>query len=60
MMYNHMVTRMREKRLAIRVTEYELMQLQQEAEKRGVSASDIVRGWISQLPPPRQQTSKSD
>lgn len=46
---------MREKRLVVRVTEYELAQLQHEAKTRGVSASDVVRGWISQLPPPQQK-----
>jgi hypothetical protein len=47
---------MRDKRLAIRVTEYELLQLEQEAERRGVSSSDVVRAWIAQLAKPNKKT----
>ncbi|MCC5603223.1 hypothetical protein [Nostoc favosum] len=47
---------MRDKRLVVRVTEYELLQLQQEADKRGVSNSDVVRAWIAQLPKPDEKT----
>jgi hypothetical protein len=47
---------MRDKRLVVRVTEYELLQLQQEADKRGVSNSDVVRGWIAQLSKPPKKT----
>ena len=46
---------MRDKRLVVRVTEYELLQLQQESDKRGVSNSDIVRAWIAQLPKPQKK-----
>jgi predicted DNA binding CopG/RHH family protein len=48
---------MREKRLVIRVTEYELLQLKQEADKRGVSNSDVVRAWIAKLPKPKKTIS---
>ncbi|MBD2499354.1 CopG family transcriptional regulator [Anabaena azotica] len=48
---------MRDKRLVVRVTEYELLQLQQEADRRGVSSSDVVRAWIAQLPKPKKTTS---
>lgn len=47
---------MRDKRLVVRVTEYELLQLQQEADERGVSQSDVVRGWLAQLPKPSKKT----
>lgn len=49
---------MRDKRLAIRVTEYELLQLEQEAVRRGVSSSDVVRGWIAQLAKPTKKTTE--
>ncbi|MEH1835706.1 MAG: hypothetical protein V7L29_27550 [Nostoc sp.] len=42
--------------LVVRVKEYELAQLQQEADNRGVSNYDVVRAWIAQLPPPRQKS----
>ncbi|OKH42685.1 CopG family transcriptional regulator [Nostoc calcicola FACHB-389] len=48
---------MRDKRLVVRVTEYELLQLQQEASQRGVSNSDVVRAWIAKLPKPKKTTS---
>ncbi|MEH2380891.1 MAG: hypothetical protein V7K27_18730 [Nostoc sp.] len=47
---------MRDKRLVVRVTEYELLQLQQEADSRGVSSSDVVRAWIAQLNKPKEKT----
>ncbi|MGH7999639.1 MAG: plasmid mobilization protein [Brasilonema sp.] len=46
---------MRDKRLVVRVTEYELEQIHQEAAKRGVSVSDVVRAWIAQLNAPTQK-----
>ncbi len=42
----------RAKKLEIRVSDYELAQLQQEAEKQGCSMSDLVRKYISKLPKP--------
>jgi predicted HicB family RNase H-like nuclease len=42
----------RTKKLDIRVSEYEFAQLQQEAERQGVSMSDLVRKYISKLPKP--------
>jgi hypothetical protein len=53
---NQTVAQMRDKRLVVRVTEYELLQLQQEADNRGVSNSDVVRAWIAQLPKPQIKT----
>ncbi|NEU75657.1 ribbon-helix-helix protein, CopG family [Hassallia byssoidea VB512170] len=42
----------REKMLKIRVSDYEFEQLRQEAQKQGVSMSDVVRKYISKLPKP--------
>jgi predicted DNA binding CopG/RHH family protein len=42
----------RNKRIDIRVSEYEYTQLQQEAEKQGVPMSDLLRKYISTLPKP--------
>ncbi|GAA6619880.1 hypothetical protein NUACC26_056950 [Scytonema sp. NUACC26] len=53
-MLSYVYIHMRDKRLVIRVTEYELRQLHQEAAKRGVSASDIVRAWIARLDAPKK------
>lgn len=45
---NSMVTRYREKRLVIRVTKYELVQLQRKIDNRVVSNSDVLEGgWIA-------------
>jgi hypothetical protein len=38
--------------LTVRITEYEKKQLLQEADRRGMSMSDIVRSWIAKLPEP--------
>ena len=42
----------RTKKLDIRLSEYELLQLRQEAEKQGCPMSDLVRKYISRLPKP--------
>ncbi|MEH1796774.1 hypothetical protein [Nostoc sp.] len=39
-----MVTRRKDKRLVVRVTKYELAQLQREADNRGVSNFDVLEG----------------
>lgn len=41
---NRMVTRRKDKRLVVRVTKYELAQLQREADNRGVSNFDVLEG----------------
>ncbi|WP_414583844.1 hypothetical protein [Scytonema sp. PCC 10023] len=43
----------RERRLNIRVSDYELLQLEQEAKRRGLAVSDVVRAWIAKLPAPK-------
>jgi len=50
----------RTKKLDIRVSEYELAQLQQEALKQGCSMSDLVRKYISRLPKPNVKPSQKD
>ncbi|MBD0364144.1 MAG: ribbon-helix-helix protein, CopG family [Coleofasciculus sp. C3-bin4] len=39
-------------RLEIRLTEYESKQLEQEAAKRGMTKSELVRSLIARLPTP--------
>jgi len=43
---------MKNKKLEIRVTEYEVKQLEQEAARRGMSKSELVRSLIARLPLP--------
>ncbi|WP_375466566.1 hypothetical protein [uncultured Nostoc sp.] len=42
----------REKSIKVRLSEYELQQLRQEAEKQGVGMSDVLRKCISQFSKP--------
>lgn len=44
----------RDKRFMIRMSEFEYKQLQQEAEKQGVSMADVVRRLIAKLPRPTE------
>jgi len=39
-------------RLEIRLTEYESRQLEQEAEHRGMTKSELIRSLIARLPAP--------
>jgi predicted DNA binding CopG/RHH family protein len=43
---------MKNKKLEIRVTEYEVKQLEKEADRRGMSKSELVRSLIARLPLP--------
>jgi predicted DNA binding CopG/RHH family protein len=43
---------MKTKRIDIRMTEYEIRQLDSEAERRGMTRSDLVRSMIAKLPEP--------
>lgn len=43
---------MKEKKLEVRMTEYEMRQLEQEAKKRGMTKSDLIRSVIARFPPP--------
>jgi hypothetical protein len=46
----------REKSIKVRLSEYELQQLKQEAEKQGIGMSDFLRKYISKLPKPENFT----
>jgi predicted DNA binding CopG/RHH family protein len=43
---------MKNKKLEIRITEYEMKQLQQEASRRGMTKSELVRSLIARFPAP--------
>lgn len=45
-------TKMKNKTLEVRITEYEDRQLKQEAERRGMSKSELVRSLIARFPAP--------
>ncbi|MBD0262768.1 MAG: hypothetical protein ICV78_08585 [Tolypothrix sp. Co-bin9] len=46
----------REKSIKVRLSEYELQQLRQAAEKQGIGMSDFLRKYISSLPKPENFT----
>jgi hypothetical protein len=39
-------------KLEVRVTEYEMKQLGQEADRRGMTRSELIRSFIARLPAP--------
>ena len=43
---------MKTKRIDIRMTEYEIRQLDSEAERRGMTRSELVRSMVARLPEP--------
>ena len=43
---------MKDKKLEIRITSYEMQQLQQEAHKRGMTKSELIRSLIARFPAP--------
>ncbi len=43
---------MKNKKLEIRITEYEMKQLEQEACRRGMTKSELVRSLIARFPSP--------
>ncbi|EGJ33075.1 MAG: CopG family transcriptional regulator [Moorea sp. SIO2B7] len=43
---------MKDKKLIVRVTEFEKKQLKQEADRRGMTPSELVRSFIARLPIP--------
>ncbi|MGB7442932.1 MAG: CopG family transcriptional regulator [Coleofasciculaceae cyanobacterium] len=43
---------MKTQRLEVRLTDYELRQLEQEAKKRGMSKSELIRSLIARFPLP--------
>jgi len=42
----------KDKKLEIRVTDYEMRQLKQEADQRGMTKSELIRSLIARFPPP--------
>ncbi len=46
---------MKDERLMIRITRFEKMQLKQEAERRGMTPSELVRSLIAKFPEPKQR-----
>lgn len=48
---------MKDKRIDIRLTNYELRQLEEEAQKRGMTKSELLRSLIARFPAP---SSKAD
>ncbi len=43
---------MKTKRIDIRVTEYEMKQLEEEAKRRGMTKSELIRSLIARFPSP--------
>jgi len=46
---------MKTERLMIRVTSFEKQQLNEEAERRGMTQSELIRSLIARLPEPKQK-----
>uniref|UniRef100_A0A1D9FVS7 CopG family transcriptional regulator n=1 Tax=Moorena producens (strain JHB) TaxID=1454205 RepID=A0A1D9FVS7_MOOP1 len=44
---------MKDKNLMIRLTDFEKRQLKQEAERRGMTSSELVRSLIARFPEPK-------
>lgn len=44
--------KMKTKKIEIRMTEYELKQLEQEAKRRGMNRSELIRSLIAKFPDP--------
>jgi len=51
---------MKTKRIDIRMTEYEVKQLDSEAERRGMTRSELVRSMVARLPEPKLKPSYKD
>jgi predicted DNA binding CopG/RHH family protein len=43
---------MKDKKLEIRITSYEMRQLEQEATRRGMTKSELIRSLIARFPAP--------
>ncbi|NEQ70524.1 MAG: ribbon-helix-helix protein, CopG family [Symploca sp. SIO1B1] len=44
---------MKNKKLEIRITNYQMTQLEQEAARRGMSKSELIRNLIAKFPEPK-------
>ncbi|OLT59993.1 plasmid mobilization protein [Moorena bouillonii] len=50
---------MKSKKLVVRVTEFEKKQLQEEADRRGMTYSELLRSFIARLPLPKDSVQNS-
>ncbi|WP_424103665.1 plasmid mobilization protein [Moorena producens] len=50
---------MKDKKLIVRVTDFEKRQLRQEADSRGMTPSELVRSFIARLPIPKDSVRDS-
>ena len=50
---------MKTQKLVVRVTEFEKRQLQEEAERRGMTYSELLRSFIARLPLPKDSVQNS-
>ncbi|NEP51986.1 MAG: CopG family transcriptional regulator [Moorea sp. SIO3C2] len=50
---------MKDQKLIVRVTDFEKRQLKQEAERRGMTPSELVRSFIARLPTPKDSVQNS-
>ncbi|WP_424102810.1 plasmid mobilization protein [Moorena producens] len=50
---------MKNKKLVVRVTDFEKQQLQQEADRRGMTCSELLRSFIARLPTPKGSVQNS-
>jgi metal-responsive CopG/Arc/MetJ family transcriptional regulator len=48
---------MQTKRIDIRMTEYEVRQLEKEAERTGMTRSELIRSMVARLPEPNRKPS---
>ncbi|NES21758.1 MAG: CopG family transcriptional regulator [Symploca sp. SIO3E6] len=46
---------MKNKKLEIRITNYQMIQLEQEAVRRGMSKSELIRSLIAKFPEPKNE-----
>ena len=45
---------MKNRRLDIKLTEYEFSQLEEEAKRRGMNKSELIRSFIARFPEPKE------
>ncbi|NEO40656.1 MAG: ribbon-helix-helix protein, CopG family [Moorea sp. SIOASIH] len=50
---------MKDKKLTIRITNFEKRQLAQEAERRGMTQSELIRSLIARFPDPKDSVQNS-
>ncbi|EGJ30112.1 hypothetical protein LYNGBM3L_56490 [Moorena producens 3L] len=50
---------MKDQKLVVRVTNFEKKQLQEEADRRGMTCSELLRSFIARLPVPKDSVQNS-